>query len=72
MNRAARITRPFGEMVGEFLATLTDYGLSASRLELLGASLGAHIAHYASVKFQELTGEKPNRLTGNKKQDYVT
>ncbi|CAG9791838.1 unnamed protein product [Diatraea saccharalis] len=61
---AARVTRPFGEFLGEFLTSLTSHGLTANRLELLGASLGAHIASYASHRFEQLTGSKPARLTG--------
>ncbi|XP_061706595.1 lipase member H-like [Cydia pomonella] len=61
---AARITRPLGRLLGEFLAELTRRGLPPSRLEISGGSLGAHIAYYASVKYRELTGRKPARLTG--------
>ncbi|RVE42897.1 hypothetical protein evm_012452 [Chilo suppressalis] len=61
---AARITRPFGEYLGEFLVKLTHHGLTANRLEIIGASLGAHIASYASLRFGQLTGTKPARLTG--------
>ncbi|KAL4710340.1 hypothetical protein ACJJTC_011156 [Scirpophaga incertulas] len=61
---AARLTKPFGMVVGEFIASLTEFGLTADRLQLMGASLGAHISHYAAVRFYELTGTKPARLTG--------
>lgn len=61
---AARITKPLGELLGQLLASLTNNGLSASRLELLGASLGAHIASFAAVEFHRLTGQRPARLTG--------
>ncbi|XP_028163902.1 lipase member H-A-like [Ostrinia furnacalis] len=60
---AARVTRPFGALIGEYLASLTEHGLTANRLELLGASLGAHIASYAAEKFWELTGTRLARLS---------
>ncbi|KAL0883718.1 hypothetical protein ABMA27_015833 [Loxostege sticticalis] len=60
---AARVTKPFGELIGEYLAALTDHGLAANRLEMLGASLGAHISSYAAEKFMDLTGTKLNRLS---------
>lgn len=58
------MTKPFGELIGEYLAALTDHGLAANRLEMLGASLGAHISSYAAEKFMDLTGTKLNRLSG--------
>ncbi|XP_073962741.1 lipase member H-B-like isoform X2 [Choristoneura fumiferana] len=61
---AARITRPLGEILGEFLAELSRRGLPPNRLELSGGSLGAHIAYYAAAKYRELTGQKPARLSG--------
>ncbi|KAJ8726857.1 hypothetical protein PYW08_015254 [Mythimna loreyi] len=61
---AARVTRPLGELLGEFLAALTFLGLSPRRLELVGGSLGSHIASYASDTYRQLTGRRPARLTG--------
>lgn len=64
-NSAARLTKPLGILLGEFLAELTRRGLHPDKLELLGGSLGAHIASYAATKYHELTHLKPSRLTGN-------
>ncbi|KAI5641905.1 lipase domain-containing protein [Phthorimaea operculella] len=62
---AARLTKPLGEVLGTFLAELTlKKGVSPSQIELVGGSLGAHIASFAAVKYSELTGRKPARLTG--------
>ncbi|XP_039746391.1 endothelial lipase-like [Pararge aegeria] len=61
---AARLTKPLGHILGEFLADLTLKGLSHHKLELLGGSLGAHIASYAATRYHELTYFKPARLTG--------
>ncbi|CAH2063578.1 unnamed protein product, partial [Iphiclides podalirius] len=61
---SARLTKPLGYHLGELLASLTYEGLSPNRIELLGASLGAHIASYAAVRYHQLTGRKPMRLTG--------
>ncbi|XP_012547180.1 lipase member H-B [Bombyx mori] len=61
---AARVTKPLGELLGEFLAALNLHGLSHKHLEIVGGSLGAHIGYYASVKYYELTSRKPARLTG--------
>ncbi|XP_069355409.1 lipase member H-B-like isoform X1 [Maniola hyperantus] len=61
---AARLTKPLGHLLGEFLAELTARGLSNRKLELLGGSLGAHIASYAAIRYHELTHYKPAKLTG--------
>ncbi|CAH2091788.1 unnamed protein product [Euphydryas editha] len=61
---AARLTKPLGILFGEFLAELTRRGLHPDKLELLGGSLGAHIASYAATRYYELTHLKPSRLTG--------
>ncbi|PZC75749.1 hypothetical protein B5X24_HaOG200556 [Helicoverpa armigera] len=61
---AARITKPLGELLGEFLASLTFQGLSPRRLELVGGSLGAHIASFAADTYRQLTGRRPARITG--------
>ncbi|XP_050681558.1 lipase member H-like [Leptidea sinapis] len=61
---AARLTRPFGIILGEFMAELTRRGLHPHRIQMLGGSLGAHIAYYAATKYHQLTSYKPARLTG--------
>ncbi|XP_045492201.1 lipase member H-like [Colias croceus] len=61
---AARLTKPLGHILGEFLAELTKLGLQPQNLEMLGGSLGAHIAYYAATKYHELTNLKPSRITG--------
>ncbi|XP_075972713.1 lipase member H-A-like [Anticarsia gemmatalis] len=61
---AARVTKPLGELLGQFLASLTQQGLSPNRLELVGASLGSHIASHAAVEYRRLTGQRPARITG--------
>ncbi|XP_072941907.1 lipase member H-like [Epargyreus clarus] len=61
---AARLTKPIGNILGEFLAELTHRGMSPNKLELVGGSLGAHIASRAAVKYHYLTHKKPARLTG--------
>ncbi|XP_052738022.1 pancreatic lipase-related protein 2-like [Bicyclus anynana] len=61
---AARLTKPLGHILGEFLVELTRMGLTPHKLELLGGSLGAHIASYAAIRYHELTHLKPARLTG--------
>lgn len=50
--------------MGDFLVKLTEQGLSADNLELVGASLGAHVVAYAAKQFYEKTGKRPWRLTG--------
>ncbi|CAB3256695.1 unnamed protein product [Arctia plantaginis] len=61
---AARLTKPLGKLLGQLLASLTHKGLSSSRLEMVGASLGAHIASHAAVEYYRLTGQRPARVTG--------
>lgn len=65
ISRAARVTKPLGNLLGEFLASLTSRGLSPKKLELVGGSLGAHIASYAADTYRLLTGRRPARLTGS-------
>lgn len=43
---------------------LTEFGLEAENLELVGASLGAHVASHAAKYFYSATGKKPSRITG--------
>ncbi|CAF4895399.1 unnamed protein product [Pieris macdunnoughi] len=61
---AARMTKPLGLILGEFMAELTRKGLRPENLEMLGGSLGAHIAYYAATKYHHITNYKPARLTG--------
>lgn len=62
--RSVRITRVIGKKVGEFLVRLTEFGLTADNLELVGASLGAHVVSHAAKYFYSVTGTKPSRITG--------
>lgn len=59
-----RLGRFIGQKLGEFLVKLTDDGLSPDKLELVGASLGAHIVSYAAKYYYNATGKKPSRITG--------
>ncbi|XP_068628172.1 lipase member H-like [Battus philenor] len=61
---SARLTKPLGHVLGEFLANLSYRGLSPKHLELLGVSLGAHIASHAADRYHQITRKKPMRLTG--------
>lgn len=62
--KSVRITRVVGKKIGEFLVRLTELGLTADNLELVGASLGAHVAAHAAKYFYSATGKKPSRITG--------
>ncbi|XP_049880119.1 phospholipase A1 member A-like isoform X2 [Pectinophora gossypiella] len=62
--KSVRLTRVIGKKLGEFLAKLTALGLRGERLELVGISLGAHIAGYTAAAYTALTGSRPRRLTG--------
>ncbi|CAH2057002.1 unnamed protein product, partial [Iphiclides podalirius] len=62
--KSVRLSRVLGEKIGEFLVSLTEHGLRAENLELVGISIGAHIAGYASKYFFAATGKKPARITG--------
>ncbi|XP_032524119.2 phospholipase A1-like isoform X2 [Danaus plexippus] len=62
--KSVRLTRTIGKKVGEFLVKLTEYGLTADNLELVGASLGGHVVSHAAKYFYAATGKKPARLTG--------
>ncbi|CAH0760147.1 unnamed protein product [Diatraea saccharalis] len=62
--KSVRLARVIGKKVGEFLVKLTEQGLSADNLELVGLSLGAHIMAYASKHLYAVTGKKPSRITG--------
>lgn len=62
--RSVRLTRFIGKKIGEFLVKLTEHGLTAENLELVGASLGAHVASHAAKYFYVATGKKPSRITG--------
>lgn len=39
-------------------------GLDPDRLEMVGTSLGAHVAAHAAKRFYNITGKKPLRVTG--------
>ncbi|KAL4705463.1 hypothetical protein ACJJTC_007035 [Scirpophaga incertulas] len=62
--KSVRLTRIIGKKVGEFLANLTQKGLTAENLELVGLSLGSHVVSYAAKEFYARTGKKPSRITG--------
>ncbi|XP_075985730.1 phospholipase A1-like [Anticarsia gemmatalis] len=62
--KSVRLTRFIGKKMGEFLVKLTEHGLEAENLELVGASLGAHVVAYAAKHFYQATGKKPSRITG--------
>ncbi|XP_037297626.1 phospholipase A1 [Manduca sexta] len=62
--KSVRLTRAIGKKLGEFLVSLVDQGLTSDSLELVGASLGAHIVAYAAKYFYEKTGQKISRVTG--------
>ncbi|XP_034826346.1 phospholipase A1-like [Maniola hyperantus] len=62
--KSVRLTRYIGKKIGEFLVKLTEYGLKAEELELVGASLGAHVVGHAAKHFYAATGKKPSRITG--------
>lgn len=60
---AARLCKLLGILLGEFLAGLSPLGLTAQNLHMIGGSLGAHIAYYASMKYLQLTGKRVSRVT---------
>ncbi|KAJ2938900.1 hypothetical protein O0L34_g17710 [Tuta absoluta] len=62
--KSARLSRTLGRKLGEFLMRLVPLGLTGDNLELVGISLGAHIASYTAMHFHLKTGVKPRRLTG--------
>ncbi|RVE50204.1 hypothetical protein evm_005227, partial [Chilo suppressalis] len=62
--KSVRLTRVIGKKIGEFLVNLNEQGMPAEQLELVGLSLGAHIASYAAKHLYAVTGNKPSRITG--------
>ncbi|CAH2097390.1 unnamed protein product [Euphydryas editha] len=62
--KSVRLTRIIGKKIGEFLVKLTENGLAAENLELVGASLGSHVVSHAAKYFYAATGKKPSRITG--------
>ncbi|XP_013193873.1 phospholipase A1 [Amyelois transitella] len=62
--KSVRLTRAIGKKLGEFLVKLSEQGMEAENLELVGLSLGAHIVGYAAKHFYAATGKKPSRITG--------
>ncbi|KAJ0171334.1 hypothetical protein K1T71_012884 [Dendrolimus kikuchii] len=62
--KSVRLSRVIGKKLGEFLVKLTEQGLDPQNLELVGASLGAHVVSYAAKHLYSITGKKPARMTG--------
>ncbi|XP_053618478.1 lipase member H-B-like [Plodia interpunctella] len=62
--KSVRLAKVIGKKLGEFLVQLTKQGMNAKNLELLGISLGAHIAGYTAKHYYSVTGMKPTRITG--------
>lgn len=62
--RSVRLARNLGHKLGEFLVKLYENGLDPDKLELVGTSLGAHVASFAAKHFYQATGRKPSRITG--------
>ncbi|CAK1590855.1 unnamed protein product [Parnassius mnemosyne] len=62
--KSVRLTKVLGDKIGEFLKKLTEQGLKVENLEIVGISLGAHIAGYAAKYLYAATGKKPSRITG--------
>ena len=56
-------TEEVGHIVGQGLVKLHNQ-LPSTSFHLIGFSLGAHIAGYAARYFEQITGEKINRITG--------
>ncbi|XP_059055836.1 lipase member H-like [Achroia grisella] len=61
--RSVRLSLGIGKKLGEFLVKLSELGLKASDLELVGFSLGCHIASNAAKYYYTVTGKKPSRIT---------
>ncbi|XP_059055872.1 lipoprotein lipase-like [Achroia grisella] len=61
--KSVRLARPIGNKIGEFLVNLTAMGMKPENLELVGLSLGCHVAGYAAKYYYSVTGRKPSRLT---------
>ncbi|KAM3955828.1 pancreatic lipase-related protein 2 [Aphomia sociella] len=62
--KSVRIAGPIGRKVGEFMVKLNELGMKPENLELVGLSLGSHIAAYAAKHYYAATGKKPSRITG--------
>ncbi|XP_026749599.2 phospholipase A1 2-like [Galleria mellonella] len=61
--KSVRLARPIGNKIGEFLVNLTAMGMKPENLELVGLSLGCHVASFASKYYYAATGKKPSRIT---------
>ncbi|XP_013162962.1 PREDICTED: uncharacterized protein LOC106114317, partial [Papilio xuthus] len=46
--KSVRLSKVIGDKIGELLVNLQHLGLKANDLEIVGMSIGAHIAGYAS------------------------
>ncbi|XP_013137881.1 PREDICTED: lipase member H-B-like isoform X1 [Papilio polytes] len=62
--KSVRLSKVIGDKIGELLVNLENLGLKADNLEIVGMSIGAHIAGYAAKYYFNATGRKPSRLTG--------
>ncbi|CAK1543629.1 unnamed protein product [Leptosia nina] len=64
IDKSVRLVRIIGRRFGELLVKLTQAGLRPENIELVGTSLGAHIASHAAKYYISVIGKKPSRLTG--------
>ncbi|CAB3229370.1 unnamed protein product [Arctia plantaginis] len=62
--KSVRLVKVLGKKIGEFLVKLTEQGLQSENIELVGASLGAHVVAHAAKYFYQATGRKVARITG--------
>ncbi|CAG9793068.1 unnamed protein product [Diatraea saccharalis] len=60
---ASRLMRPVGKHIAEVLTQLTELGLNASKIELLGFSLGGQTVSYIAKNFQRFTGRNISKIT---------
>lgn len=59
-SQAAANTKEAGQKLGEYLKNV---GVNPNKTELIGHSLGGHIAGSAGAKYRELTGNQINLIT---------
>ncbi|XP_045774010.1 phospholipase A1 VesT1.02-like isoform X1 [Maniola jurtina] len=62
--RSSTYVRFMGQKFGTLLTDLIRRGVNASKITLIGHSLGAHIAGIAGKKVKERTGKSIARITG--------
>ncbi|XP_053618638.1 phospholipase A1-like isoform X2 [Plodia interpunctella] len=62
--RSTTYVRFVGEKLGEVLAALVKNGISAKSINIIGHSLGAHMASFTGKSFKNVTGHKVGRITG--------